>query len=380
MTYKTMKDLTTLRTEIDELDWQIAHLLNKRMELTDAVGVIKKEQELDFEDKGREKEVIERVKNEITHPILSEGIEEIYQQLIEIVKINHILVKKKQPLPFKRMGVIGLGIIGGSMVRGLKAVDPNVEIFTTSRKSRSTALAQEQGYIDGTYDTIQDLTRNVELIILACPIGNVLEIAREIAATTGLKKKVIVIDVASIKKEIGREFESLTTEQVEFLPTHPMAGSDQEGFAHSKGTMFVRQPWVVCPHSKSKDETVQKIKKLISTLGPRIMDVPADDHDSYIASSSHLVFLLSTYIFAFMHENKYKAMMLSGTGFEKITRLASGNPLMHAQIYNGNYKNTVREREEFIQFLKENEVTENKSEDFFERYKQLRDKFIASKG
>jgi prephenate dehydrogenase/chorismate mutase len=372
--------LSDLRNEIDQIDKQIAELLSKRMNVTDRVGKLKNENNLAHDDPGREDKVIENLQRQITHPILHEEIELIYQPLIDLVKKSYTLQKNKQTLPWNHIGVIGLGVIGGSIIKALKAIGYEGDISTIKREgSASNAEAREHGYISKEYDSPEELASHVDLLILASPIATVEPIAKQIRERTQRNTKLTVIDTASIKRHIGTTFEELTTDTIEFLPTHPMAGSDKSGFENGKATMFVYNPWVICPHDKSDSQTMKQIESLVSSFGAIPHALSSAKHDTYVASSSHLVRLVSMIMFAFINDKKNEAMQISGTGFEKMSALTSSNSLMNKQIYNGNFAHIQDELNEFSTYLSSFHLSENDSLAFFEKYKSLRDQFVAGK-
>lgn len=377
MAYQKLSDL---RNNIDALDVQIADLLNQRMHVTDQVGKLKQEKEIAFDDPEREGRVINHLKNHIHHSILHEEIELIYRPLIDLVKKSYVLQQKYHALPWNHIGVIGLGVIGGSIMKSLRAIGFTGSFSTIEREgSTNNMIAKEQGYITHEYRTAEELAHHVDLLILASPIDTVESFAQTIASNYKHDSKLIVIDVASIKRHIGKTFEALTTHKIEFLATHPMAGSDKSGFNHAKATLFVNNPWIICAHEKNTPETISRIHTLISSAGARCFELPPAVHDTYVASSSHLVRLVSMILFAFMHDKKNEAMQIAGTGFEKMSALTSSNPVMNTQIYQGNFEHIHHELKEFAAYISSFELSPENSLSFFEKYKSLRDAFLQLK-
>jgi prephenate dehydrogenase/chorismate mutase len=295
--------LQHFRQQLDTIDEQIAKLLDERMKITDQVGIYKREHSLPPLDASREQAIIENLKKHITHPLLKETIGSIYQQLFYTSRSGHYL-KQHQDLPFNKIGVLGLGLIGGSFIKVLKSKQPAIHIATLHRTSKNNHIALEQGYIDEQYTTLQDMANQVDLIVIASPIESVHEYAKAIACLhLQRQNKLIVIDVASVKEHIAKEFETVSNEYVEFVATHPMAGSDKVGFEHAKATMFINRPWVITPHHKNHEDTIGSIKKLIHYVGSNPTILTPHAHDQYAAVVSHLVFLISTYIFAYPSES-----------------------------------------------------------------------------
>lgn len=369
--------LPDLRTQIDAIDTQIATLLDKRMDLTDKVGTLKKEQNIDPTDTSREEEVTKNLRSFIQHPLLRDIIGPWYESFIHEVKKGWKLQYAGKQVPFRKIGMLGMGMMGGSLVKALKIADPSLEISTIRRDSISNRLADKQGYLTHRFETLQKLTHHVEVLVLATPIGQVEKMAQQIQQAS--PQNLLVIDIASVKSSIGKNFEDLSQNGIEFLPTHPMAGSDKKGFANARPTLFVDNPWLICPHSKSSPKAIEYVTQLVSALGAHPMQVPYEEHDALIASSSHLVRLISMYLFAFMHDERNASMQVSGTGFEKMTALTSSNALMNTQIFDANLAHVQDEVQAFQEYIQKNSLTRETMQEFFTTRKQQRADFIEAK-
>jgi prephenate dehydrogenase len=325
-----------------------------------------------FSDKNREMEVINHWKNNIKNNTLHEEIDKICEDLIKIVKKSYVLKKNNLDIPWKKIGIIGLGIIGGSIVKALKALNYSGDIVTLKRHSKNNKEALKNSYISKEYESIEELAQNTDLIIIASPIDDITNIAMQISTTTINNSNLTVMDVASVKAGISKTFEKLTTKNIEFIATHPMAGSDKSGFNHAKSLLFVNNPWVICPHSKNNMKKIDQIVNFISQLGAIPNRLKGDLHDKYIASSSHLVRLISIFMFAYIHDTKPEALNISGTGFKKMTALTSSNSLMNMQIYNNNCDSIKKEINEFVQYISNIDLNKKNSFNFFEGYRKKR--------
>ena len=368
-----MSELDTLRHHIDEIDDSILDLLEIRMKVTDEIGKFKKANAVSIMQKDREHHLKERLKNKSTHPILKEKIASIFQLIMETSKLS-MSIQNAPECPFDHVGILGFGIMGGSIAKALKVKKTNIKISTLKRDSADIKSALDSKTIDVVYDSIADLAQNNDLIVVATPIDTVDNICKKIHSTIS-KKKLIVIDIASVKEEITKRFQEYTNDTIEFLPTHPMAGSEHSGFTDSTAGLFINRPWIICPHTKTNERTQNQVTEFIKSLGSNPIIMNAKQHDESVAKVSHLVFLISTYLFAYS-QNDPEAMKLAGTGFESITRLASGNASMHAQIFEKNSKNIETELEKFIDYMLHNKLTTQSAASFFEKNKMLRDEFI----
>lgn len=366
--------LVELRKQIDTIDDSILDLLEKRMKITDEVGDYKRQNNITILQKGREEELKNRLQELAQHPVLAESIATIFQPIMETAKLS-MQIHNLKPSPIKKIGILGFGVIGGSIAKVLKTKDFSIIISTLKRDSDDIKQATQQGFLDHAYENLEDLVVNNDLIIIATPIHIVENITRSISAVK-TDKKVIIIDVASVKKPITELFENISTDSIEFLSTHPMAGSEKEGFEGASISLFMNRPWVIVPHSKNKQETIDIVKEFIESLGNTTVILSKENHDEYAAIVSHLIFLISTYLFAYAEDNK-DSLQLAGTGFATTTQLASGNAGMHGQIVKDNFENIKKHVEKFIEFIKTNSIEKENAKEFFEKNKKERDEFIS---
>lgn len=259
---------------------------------------------------------------------------------------------------FNDYAIVGLGLIGGSIAKDIRTKHPESSIYAIDTDQNSIDAAISEGVIDGAigYD---DLPYVSHLTILAPPIDFVEESARSVSrafqsAHRRIFEKHIVIDTASIKSPIASVFQDLsrTTEGVEFLATHPMAGTEYSGFRHARKDLFRAKPWIISPHAENSEETVKLISNLVSELGAKIRIIDPDTHDQHAGLVSHAVILLSNALFDFVATNHPDALDMAGDGFISTTRLASGNPELHKSIIQSNSDITEAHLEEFIDYLK----------------------------
>lgn len=369
------QQLELLRNKLNTIDNEIINLLENRLRVAEDIAEIKNKLNLPTTDPVREKEIIERLKKLSQNIILKETISHLYENIFALSKTVRNL-KKHNQLEFSKIGIIGWGLIGGSIAKALKNKNPKLQIYTLKRKSINNTKAQNDNLIDLEFETLEKLVQESDLIILASSIDSIIPLAAEIKKNTHTRKdKLLVIDVASVKEKIADNFEKLTDENVEFIATHPMSGSEKNGYDAARSTLFINQPWIITSHRKNHIEDIDKITDLIKYLGGNVRIIDPKVHDELVARISHLVFMISTYLFAYSQSNS-KTMELAGTGFETTTRLASGSPLMHSQILSENYDNIEKELQNFIEFMQKNKINKTNCLDFFTENKQNRDKFI----
>lgn len=335
-----MEMLKKLRERIDWLDTQIASLLNERMRAADQVGKIKKDNKLIIKDSSREKQVLDQVEMMVQHPILKANIANIYGAIMQESRVAQQLYQHSS-LPFRRIGIVGLGLMGGSICKALKMKDPSIEIGSLHHPSQDYALAREGEWIDHEYATVADLVKNSELIILATPISVIPPLAEEIKRHCRDIENLTVIDLASVKGEIVALFETLSDDRVEYISTHPMSGKEKSGFANSQATLYVGHPWVIVPHEKNSASRLDAVKELIRYLGSEPICLDACTHDQQAALISHIPSILSKSYFDFVCKMAPESTKMEGPGFRSFTRLAHDNPEMRSEIAQKN-GNTIK--------------------------------------
>lgn len=359
------RDLNELRKQIDSIDKAILELLEKRMKVTDDVGAYKRAHNQSFLQPQRELDHSAELKMLTKHPVLKEDIPGIFQNIYDTAK-KSMNIHSSAELPYKNIAILGLGVIGGSIAKSLKAINSDVRIITLSRESDDIRLAAEEKILDEEYASLEELMKTADLIVIASPIDTVLELAQKIAKIP-LNKKVTVIDVASVKEQISEVFEASTSEMIEFLPTHPMAGSEKMGFAGARLGLFMDRPWVITPHKKNTESTIGSLTKLITLLGSKPVILDPATHDLYVSVVSHLIFVMSTYLFAFVKDTSSETLTVAGTGFETTTRLAHGNPKMHEQIVAHNYKNIHLQLKLLLEYIQTHPLTKENAGEFFRK-------------
>jgi prephenate dehydrogenase len=238
--------------------------------------------------------------------------------------------------PFKKIGIIGLGMMGGSICKGIKLKDPAIEVATASFPSEDLEAARRSGWIDREYGTAQELAASSELLILAAPQSCVIPLAEEISLCPSRSEPLLVMDIASVKGKIVTEFERLTSRGIDYVGTHPMAGKETKGFVHSQGILFVNRPWALVPHRQNRSESLEKIEAFIRFLGAEPLRLDPAAHDSQAALISHLPALLSKLYLDFVLSADAESMKIAGPGFQSFTRLGRAEDASRNELLNDN--------------------------------------------
>lgn len=241
-------------------------------------------------------------------------------------------------IPFERIVVVGVGLIGGSIAASVKAASPTTKVYgvDTSQSSLDAALAS--GALDAAalpQDPQVDewiCAGGSDLIILAIPVFAAREwFARlHAAAFDG-----IVTDTASTKSVITKIAAEELGDISRYLPGHPMAGSEVNGFDGARSDLFQGAYWILCPSDSTQDEVFLKLHETFSLLGARIISIAREQHDSAVAIVSHVPHMVASSLveLAANHADERKELLrLAAGGFKDSTRIAAGSPRLWTGI------------------------------------------------
>jgi prephenate dehydrogenase len=221
--------------------------------------------------------------------------------------------------PFRTIGIVGLGLIGGSIALRARATWRGVKLFGVDRPSvTSDALARR--IIDQVRASAAELT-DADLVVLATPVPEVIELI-DVVAQANLPG--IVTDVGSTKREILKAAERARL--ANFIGGHPMAGSERSGLGAARPDLFDARPWLLVDAAEEA-APVRRLQRFVIGLGARPMHLDATTHDRTMAYLSHLPQLLSVALMNTAAEAcATDALVASGRAFREMTRLASSPP------------------------------------------------------
>ena len=259
-----------------------------------------------------------------------------------------------------RLALLGLGLIGGSVARALRArahaasleVD---EIVAWSPSGAGPAAARRENVIDEVAATPEAAVAGSDLVVLAGPAPDILTQLDRLAGPWrhSLGTNAVITDVASTKSAI---VERATALDLPFVGGHPMAGRETSGYEASTADLFVDRPWVVVP---SSDPTaVARVEALASATGARPRRMTAEDHDEAVAAVSHLPLIVAAALVETVAGRESGARgdwplagELAATGWRDMTRLARGDAAMGAGIATTNGPRIARRIRELVEVL-----------------------------
>ena len=239
---------------------------------------------------------------------------------------------------FKRIALIGFGLIGGSIARGARAQGLVGEIVATARSEKTRTRVVELGLADRVVETNAEAVKDADLVILGIPVGACGAVAEEIAAH--LAPGAIVSDVGSVKGAIVKEMAPHLPPHVHFVPAHPVAGTEHSGPDSGFAELFINRWCILTPPEGTDAGAVEKLRAFWAGLGARVETMTPDHHDLVLAITSHLPHLIAYTIVGTADElaqvTSSEVIKFSAGGFRDFTRIAASDPTMWRDVFLSN--------------------------------------------
>ena len=240
--------------------------------------------------------------------------------------------------PFKRIALIGFGLIGGSIARAAREQGLVEEIVTTARSEKTRARVEELGIVDSVVESNAEAVSDADLVILCIPVGACGAVAQEIAAT--LKPGAIVSDVGSVKGAVVRDMAPHLPASAHFVPAHPVAGTEHSGPDSGFAELFINRWCILTPPEGTDPDAVERLRAFWAALGARVEIMTPDHHDLVLAITSHLPHLIAYTIVGTADElaqvTSSEVIKFSAGGFRDFTRIAASDPVMWRDVFLAN--------------------------------------------
>lgn len=217
-----------------------------------------------------------------------------------------------------KIGVIGLGLIGGSIFKDLKLLKYDVVGVSKSQSG------------DDIYKTF-DILKDCNIVFVCSAMNKTLEILDELENV--LTPETIVTDVCSLKSFVCNKLRPY-----KFIPSHPMAGTENKGFENSFEGLFNGATWVLTPLKNIEDIYINELITIIEAMGAKPIITTAKEHDEAAAMISHMPMLVAQALF-YAAKDSELALKMASSGFRDMTRLALSNEEMAVDMINMNHQN-----------------------------------------
>jgi len=239
---------------------------------------------------------------------------------------------------FERVALIGIGLIGSSLARALRRDSPETSIVACARRAETLTAVRRLAIADETTDDPARAADGADLVVIATPLSAYAAIGEKIMPV--LKAGTILTDVGSVKQAVIRDLQPYVPEGVDFVPGHPVAGTEHSGPESGFAELF-RDRWcILTPLSGSGSDAVAAVAGMWERCGMRVVTMSADHHDKVLAMTSHLPHLIAYTIVgtATNLEGSLKSEVIefSASGFRDFTRIAASDPVMWRDIFLNN--------------------------------------------
>jgi len=244
---------------------------------------------------------------------------------------------------YQRVALIGLGLIASSMAHAMRdaGIVGTVAGHAKSEATRKAAL--EIGFCDEVFASAADAVKDADLVVLAVPVGAMAAIAAEIGPH--LKPGACVSDVGSVKQAVIEAVAPHIPEGVDFVPAHPLAGTEHSG-PHSGFASLFRNRWcLLTPTAQSRPEAVAQLRAFWEGMGANVDEMDAPHHDLVLAVVSHTPHLIAfTMVGVADHLRRVsnsEVIKYSASGFRDFTRIAASDPTMWRDVFLTNKEATL---------------------------------------
>lgn len=239
---------------------------------------------------------------------------------------------------YKIVAIIGGGLIGTSLSLSIKknnlcdvikVYDSNIQV----RKKLKERLSPNE-----IYESLEDTVFDADLVVLCIPVGSMKEVAKSISKL--LKDGCILTDTGSTKNSVIKDVKPYISQNIWFIPSHPLAGTENSGPEAGFPELFKGKYWVIVPYYSIPNKVMDNFSKFLSGSGAITEIMKPEYHDKILAITSHLPHLIAYTIVGtatdLEDQTKYDVVRFSATGFRDFTRIASSDPIMWRDVFLNN--------------------------------------------
>ncbi|MFK3889669.1 prephenate/arogenate dehydrogenase family protein [Sphingomonas sp. NPDC079357] len=255
-------------------------------------------------------------------------------------------------LPFARVSIIGLGLIGSSIARAVRQYMPTVRLTGHDADADVREVARRIDLLDDVADHAGAAVTDADLVILCVPVGAMGAVAAEIAAD--LPADAVVSDVGSCKASVAQAL-SAVLPPARVVPAHPVAGTEQSGPEAGFATLFRRRWCIVTPLPDSDEAATIRVEDFWRRLGADVERMAPDHHDLVLAVTSHLPHLIAYTIVGTADDlqqvTQSEVIKFSAGGFRDFTRIAASDPVMWRDVFLSNKEAVLEMLQRFSEDL-----------------------------
>ena len=235
----------------------------------------------------------------------------------------------------RRLAIVGLGLLGGSVAKAARAESLAREIVGIGRNQANLALALGQGAVDAVTTDLREGLSSADMVVLATPVAT-LE-GQMPAVWEAALPQALITDVGSTKAAIVRVAEKLcAAKPLDFVGSHPMAGSNLSGFAVSRADLFRGATIILTPTDRTSPDAVKRVTEFWEAAGGRVVTMDPANHDRAVAAISHLPHLVADALVDAVVRMDPQFLDVAARGFKDTTRIAASSPTVWREIFEEN--------------------------------------------
>ena len=278
---------------------------------------------------------------------------------------------------FNRIAIIGLGLIGSSISHGVQRNKLAGFIAGHTQSEKSQKLALELGLADEMFSTPEEAVEKADLVILCTPVGTYEAISERISGS--LKSGAILIDVGSVKQHVINAIVPNVPKNVQFIPCHPIAGTEESGPTSGFAELFDNRWCIFTPLPETNKNSLNKLKLFWQALGAKVEVMDPVHHDTVLAVTSHVPHLIAyTMVGTADHLRRLRnseVVQYSAAGFRDFTRIASSDPTMWRDVFLTNKEATLDILGRFTEelFALQRMIRTSDGEELFDYFTKTRD-------
>ena len=286
---------------------------------------------------------------------------------------------------FNNISIIGCGLIGSSILRAIKNKNLATEVKIFDHSKEVTAYLKKENICKNVSNDIRQCVVNSDLVIIATPLSSYKEIILSIKES--LKKNAILTDTGSVKKEIIKIIHNINLKDVHWIPSHPIAGTEESGPKAGHAEMFENRWCIVTPPENYDEQSIKNLKTFWENIGSKVKIMTPEEHDKILSLTSHLphaiAYNIVRTVMSVEDELKQEIIQYSAGGLRDFTRIAASNPLMWRDIFLDKSENVSKGIDSFIEKLNElkkavNDKNRDKLYQIFNSTKEVRKEIIKA--
>ena len=239
---------------------------------------------------------------------------------------------------FEKVCIVGLGLIGGSVGLAIKRSNISNQITGYARSNSTLERAIELGLVDKVEDNLKDAVNDCDLVILATPLSAFKKLVEEMSPF--LKKDCIITDTGSAKLSVIEDLSGILPSNVEFVPGHPIAGTEESGPDAGFAELFDNRWCILTPTDDNSSHAVDLVREFWESIGSKVEIMDPLHHDKVLAITSHIPHLIAFNIVGTANNlanvTEKEVVKYSAGGFRDFTRIAASDPKMWSDIFTYN--------------------------------------------